>query len=209
MRRFFLRTIFVSVSCVLSFSGQAVSHSGGLDPENCHHNRKTDEYHCHDSYQTNPHIVSHEYKHGISESKANSSAMITYDRNLYGFESYPTMTSKGFYTGNICNTSIDHVVSLKDAHVSGAGLWPDEKRIWFANDRLNHVPACTYVNSSKGSSTPGDFVRKSSDGSGAEYTIRSLCAYLGIYYRVKNRYGLTFKNNDPRVFRNCGMQIAD
>ena len=56
--------------------------------------------------------------------------IIAYDRDLYGYESYPTHTKSGFYTGRSCDTNIDHVVSLKDAHESGAeaGLLPNVRR---------------------------------------------------------------------------------
>ena len=106
-----------------------------------------------------------------------------------------------------CNTNIDHVVSLKDAHVSGAGFWNNSLKVQFANDKDNHVPSCLKVNSSKGASTPLDFLRKSSDGKGMEYEIKSFCSYLEIYYKVKSKYKLSFDNNNPELFSRCGLKI--
>ena len=186
------------------------AHGGGLNSEGCHNNRKTGDYHCHRGSQAKSPIKSNIEKSSSRPLMPDSSVVIeAYDRDLYGFKSYPTTTKRGFYTGIRCNTNVDHVVSLKDAHVSGAGRWAASERIQFANDRLNHVPSCSNINSSKSASTPSDFLRKSSDGRGAEYTIQSLCAYLGIYYQVKRKYLLSFSNNDPELFRTCGLEIAE
>jgi hypothetical protein len=38
----------VLVVCVANISVPALSHSGGLNSQGCHANRKTGEYHCHD-----------------------------------------------------------------------------------------------------------------------------------------------------------------
>ena len=63
------------------------------------------------------------------------------------------------------------------------------------------------MNSSKGSSTPKDFLRKSYDGKGMEYTIVPFCSYLKIYYKIKLKYNLSFKNNDPLLFFKCDLLI--
>ena len=188
----------------------AYTHGGGLNSEGCHNNRKTGDYHCHRGSEANSPVRSKIDQTDSRPLMPDSLAVIgAYDRDLYGFKSYPTTTNRGFYTGIRCNTNVDHVVSLKDAHVSGAERWAASERIQFANDRLNHVPSCNNINSSKSASTPSDFLRKSSDGRGAEYTIQSLCAYLGIYYQVKRKYLLSFSNNDPELFRTCGLEIAE
>lgn len=184
---------------------QSLSHGGGLNSEGCHNNRKTGDYHCHrgpKTKQSNP--TQPQSKPIITETDR---SMIGYDRDLYAYKSYPTLTNRGFYTGRTCETNIDHVVSLKDAHYSGAGRWSVSERIQFANDKLNHVPTCSRINSSKGASTPSDFFRKSSDGRGMEYEIKTKCAFLGIYYQVKTKYSLSFDNNDPSLFSSCGLII--
>ena len=84
-------------------------------------------------------------------------------------------------------------------------LYPNNVKEKFANDKLNHVASCTNINSSKGSSTPKDFLRKSRDGKGLEYSILPVCSYLEIYYKVKLKYDLSFSANDPELFLECGL----
>ena len=208
MTEYTLRTtclLFVGV--LLTVAEFAHSHGGGLNAEGCHNNRKTGDYHCHRGNSKPKSSLKISPKPETPNEQETLGQMIPYDRDLYGYESYPAYSSKGFYTGQTCDTNIDHVVSLKDAHESGAGRWTIAERITFSNDRLNHVPSCSRVNSSKGSSIPSDFFRKSSDGRGLDYEITTKCAYLGIYYQVKRKYRLSFKNNDPQIFLDCGLVI--
>ena len=181
-------------------------HGGGLNAEGCHNNRKTGDYHCHRGNPAPKPLKDPAHGQG-PERLGTLEPVIAYDRDLYGYESYPTYAKSGFYTRQSCDTNIDHVVSLKDAHESGAGRWTFAERGAFSNDRLNHVPSCKRINSSKGSSTPSDFLRKSGDERGMEYEIKPKCAYLGIYYQVKRKYRLSFQNNDPSLFASCGLEI--
>jgi hypothetical protein len=197
--------ILVAISFIVS-SGQGFGHGGGLNSEGCHNNRKTGDYHCHRGSASRSNVQQPPVSRPKSDGSFGSPSM-PYDRDLYDFRSYPPMSSRGFYSQELCNTNIDHVVSLKDAHESGASQWNSVMRSQFANDRLNHVSACSSVNSSKGSSTPSDFRRKSSDGQGLDYPIVPWCAYVGIYYQVKLKYALSFNNNNPSVFEQCGLMI--
>ena len=130
----------------------------------------------------------------------------SYDRKDFSYRSYKPDTSIGFYTGKTCDfINIDHIVSLKDAYESGAASWGASRKKAFANDRSNHVPSCGRVNSSKGSATPKDFLRRSRDGRGLEYEIVRFCEYVQKYYAVKIKYGLSFRNNEPRPFKSCGI----
>jgi len=129
-----------------------------------------------------------------------------YDRSDFNYRSYKPSTSIGFYINQSCDfINIDHVVSLKDAYDSGASSWSDSRKESFANDRSNHVPSCGRVNSSKGSATPKDFLRRSRDGRGLEYEIVRFCEYVQKYYAVKVKYDLSFKNNSKRPFQSCGI----
>lgn len=137
-----------------------------------------------------------------------SNSSYGYDREEFAFESYKGLATTGYYTGAKCKvTHIDHVVSLRDAYESGANEWTLEQKAAFANDRENHVVACGSVNSSKGDSGPLDFLRKSSDGKGAEYSFVNFCAYVSVYYEIKTKYFLSFRNNEPSVFDECGLQL--
>ena len=131
-----------------------------------------------------------------------------YDRKDFNYRSYKPNTSIGFYTNKTCDLiNIDHIVSLKDAHESGAASWGADKKKAFANDTSNHVPSCGRVNSSKGSEGPSDFLRRSHDGRGLEYEIVRFCEYVQKYYAVKVKYGLSFKSNKAKLFKRCGINL--
>ena len=132
-----------------------------------------------------------------------------YNRSDFNYHSYKPKSSIGFYTNQTCDfINIDHLVSLKDAHESGAASWSPDKKRSFANDRSNHVPYCGRVNSSKGSAGPKDFLRRSNDGKGLEYEIVRFCGYVQKYYAVKVKYGLSFQDNDSATFEQCGVSIS-
>ena len=132
----------------------------------------------------------------------------SYNRIDFNYQSYKPSTSIGFYTNQTCDfINIDHIVSLKDAYDSGAASWGAPKKEVFANDRSNHVPSCGRVNSSKGSSGPKDFLRRSNDGKGLEYEIVRFCEYVRRYYAVKVRYDLSLADNDSVTFKSCGITI--
>ena len=129
-----------------------------------------------------------------------------YDRKDFNYRSYKPGTDIGFYTNQPCDfINIDHIVSLKDAHESGAASWSDSKKKSFANDRANHVPSCGRVNSSKGSAVPKDFLRRSRDGKGLDYKIVRWCEYVTRYHAVKQAYGLSFIANDRSIFERCDL----
>ena len=131
-----------------------------------------------------------------------------YDRKDFNYHSYKPNISTGFYTNKTCDfINIDHIVSLKDAYESGASSWSANKKKTFANDRANHVPSCGRVNSSKGSEGPSDFLRRSRDGRGLEYEIVRFCEYVQKYYAVKVKYELSFKSNEAKLFKRCGINL--
>ena len=133
---------------------------------------------------------------------------LSYSRTDFKFRTYSVPPGKGFYTGVHCeNRTVDHVVSLKDAYESGASKWSDQLKQKFANDRMNHVPACSRINSAKGSLRPSDLVRISKDRNGVDFILQDLCSYLEIYRRVKEEYALTTSKNDPQLFRECGISL--
>ena len=189
-----LLTILLVVTMI---SPQTRAHSGRLNSEGCHNEKATGGYHCHTSQSKTSTLIYVD------------SAPVEYDRRDYGYRSYASRSNIGFYTGQACDTNIDHVVSLKDAHDSGAWLWPYEDKANFANDRVNHVPSCVKVNSLKGSSTPFEFLRKASDGNGLDYEITELCDYLKVYHSVKRKYKLSFSNNSSTLFSGCSLDISE
>jgi hypothetical protein len=132
----------------------------------------------------------------------------SYNRAEFRYQSYKPNTSIGFYTNQTCSfINIDHIVSLKDAHDSGASSWTNNKKRAFANDKANHVPSCGRVNSSKGSVGPKDFLRRSNDGRGLEYKIVRFCEYVRKYHAVKLEYELSFGANSKATFQSCDVAI--
>lgn len=196
-----MRSLIVFLVILFSgYSGISQTQTEGLEVSGCHDDWRTPEYHCHRETSESDEI-------DLQDPRSDK-LTLTYNRDSYGFKTYPIDSSRGFYTGQSCQTSIDHVVSLKDAHDSGAARWRSKDKIAFANDRFNHVPACRKVNSSKGASTPREFLRKSNDNQGMDYEVTTKCAYLGIYYQVKLKYRLSFRNNDETLFNHCGLDIS-
>ena len=129
-----------------------------------------------------------------------------YSRETFNFQSYSLQDTIGFYTQEYCEElQVDHVVSLKDAWDTGAKFWSNSARENFANDRRNHVPACTSVNQSKGSAEPLLFKKRSEDGSGREYRIVKWCEYLSIYVDVKKKYDLQISKRVVDSFSRCDL----
>ncbi len=76
----------------------------------------------------------------------------------------------------------------------------------FANDKSNHVSPYKRVYSSKRSSVPKEFFKKSKDGKGLEYYIKSFCSYLEIYYNIKKVQPI-FDNNHSELFDKCELKF--
>lgn len=181
----------------------AWSHGGGTDANGCHTNRKTGEQHCHEKGAKRPATGSYSSRSSSSYSTSNSTAL-GYTRADFNFRSYGSSGNIGYYTGERCaDIDIDHVVSLKDAYLSGASGWSSMEKEKFANDRENHVEACASVNRSKSDSIPRDFLRKSRDGKGRDYNIVNWCPYVVKYHRVKTKYNLSAASNDKQLLVNC------
>ena len=127
-----------------------------------------------------------------------------YNRDDYSFTPYRLGTFIGYYTGLYCeDVEIDHLVSLADAHASGANEWSNLEKKRFANDKSNHVPACPSINRSKGSSSPSDFLRKSRDGTGIEFSFVDLCGYISRYIEIKAAYRLAITREELTLLEDC------
>ena len=70
----------------------------------------------------------------------------------------------GLYTGKVFTNArkidIDHVVPLKEAHISGASGWTKEKKRQFANDADNLLAVSKSANRSKGAKDPAKWMPK-------------------------------------------------
>lgn len=89
------------------------------------------------------------------------------------------------YTGTVVTNpsklDVDHVIALKDAHVSGGFAWTRDERRAFANDPGNLIPVTASANRSKGSRGPADWLPPLSS---------YRCEYIEAHVALKARYGL-------------------
>lgn len=101
---------------------------------------------------------------------------------------------RGPYTGatftDPSDLHIDHVVPLKEAHVSGARAWPASKRRRFANDPDNLLAVEAGENMSKGSRGPSEWL----PGTGQ-------CEYVDHWVTVKREWGLEMDRAEQGAIR--------
>ena len=159
-----------------------IAHPGGLDKNGGHHNRKTEEYHCHkpdciekgSSQKHAPQlkISSKKYNrkdwpHWIDEDNdcQNTRAEILIQ---YSLEPVKFKRNKGCnvswgkwigpYTGKVfekaSDLDIDHIVPLAHAHKTGAANWTRKQKRAFANDPENLLPVDDNTNQEKGAKSP-------------------------------------------------------
>lgn len=86
---------------------------------------------------------------------------------------------------NPSDVEIDHVVSLKEAHESGAYQWSQEKRYDFANDFTkspNLLPLWYSTNRSKGAREPHEWLPPET---------ATRCFYVSLWAAVKTYWGLS------------------
>jgi len=111
----------------------------------------------------------------------------------------------GLYTGRVTTNprklQIDHMVPLKEAHVSGARNWDPQKKKDFAND-LDNEQALMAVfggaNQSKGSRDPAHWMPPS----------RSYwCQYIKDWVSVKKKWGLSMDQAEVDAVK-TGRQIC-
>jgi hypothetical protein len=126
--------------------------------------------------------------------------MLRYDRDNWSFNSSTSPLSSstiGWYTEVIdVATDVDHVVSLKDAYLSGGNMWGSDEKEIFANDPSNHVTALPYVNRTlKNSKTPLEFINHINYGTRYAFASGKCLEYVDRYVQIKEKYKLNFINN--------------
>jgi hypothetical protein len=137
----------------------------------------------------------------IDPSKAHYiKTILRYDRDNWSFNSSISPLSSstlGWYTGvTSVATDVDHVVSLKDAYLSGGNSWSADEKRTFANDPSNHVAALPYVNRTlKNSKTPLEFINQINYGTRYAFASGKCLEYVDRYVQIKEKYKLNFINN--------------
>jgi len=99
---------------------------------------------------------------------------------------------RGPYTGDSFRDPsalhIDHVVPLKEAHISGAKRWSQGKRERFANDPDNLLAVEAGANMSKGSDGPADWLPEFRE-----------CHYIARWVSVKEKWDLAMDRAEQRT----------
>jgi hypothetical protein len=200
------------------FSFAAFGHSGGLDANGGHNNRKAGTYHCHRAT-----CMAQAVQSTIPIAKQASSA---YDRNSWkhwsDFDSDCMNTrhemllaqadgkvklspdgcyvSTGYWLDPFSGKSftrasdldVDHIVPLKWAHDHGGAAWSSEEKEDFANDPLNLLVVDDGLNQSKGAKGADEWLPPN-------HSFR--CVYLGQWSEILTKYdGLSMNSSEARIF---------
>ncbi|EKV56173.1 HNH endonuclease family protein [Brachyspira hampsonii] len=99
----------------------------------------------------------------------------------------------GKYFTNARDLDIDHLVPLKNAHISGASNWSKEKKNEYYNymKNENHLIAVSKgANRSKGDKSPVEWLPPNE-----EYQ----CEYVREWYKIKTDWGLTIEEGFDEV----------
>ena len=99
----------------------------------------------------------------------------------------------GKYFTNAKDLDIDHLVPLKNAHISGASNWGKEKKNEYYNymKNENHLVAVSKgANRSKGNKSPVEWLPPNK-----EYQ----CEYVREWYKIKTDWGLTIEEGFDEV----------
>ncbi|WP_295160934.1 HNH endonuclease family protein [uncultured Brachyspira sp.] len=99
----------------------------------------------------------------------------------------------GKYFTNAKDLDIDHLVPLKNAHLSGASNWSEKKKNEYYNYMKNgsHLIAVSKgANRSKGDKSPVEWLPPNK-----EYQ----CEYIRKWYKIKNDWGLTIEEGFEEV----------
>jgi len=153
-------------------TSSVMAHSGGLNAQGCHNNRKTGDYHCHSSpTTTNKQLSTQASSYSRSQfgngwadldsdcQDSRQEALISQSTNEVIFkDSSKCKVLQGRwispYTGNVIydasEIDIDHVVPLKWAWDHGASDWTRSMREAFANDPVNLWVVEASLNRQKG-----------------------------------------------------------
>ena len=91
------------------------------------------------------------------------------------------------------DTTIDHIVPLKEAWESGASRWAAERRSKFANDTDNFRITSRAINAKKGDLPVDRF----SDWAPAKV---NRCSFAEQYATIKRKYGLSFTKAEVRYY---------
>jgi 5-methylcytosine-specific restriction endonuclease McrA len=195
-----MKYLIIFILPLVSFSSPGRTNSDG-----CHTESATGIYHCHK--EVTP-IVPYDrnlYKHWIDEDRdgENTREEVLIRDSKTGLKEDGSVVITCRYTGQVLLhrslVDIDHLVPLKEAHISGADRWSSQKREEFANylkDNYTLVAVRDSVNQSKGSKDPSEWMPEINK-----------CEYLSNWISVKKKFGLFMdmkeKSFIDKEIKNC------
>ena len=153
----------------------ALSHGGRTNSEGCHNNRKTGDYHCHNTGKSStrtktsssnqydrkswPHWVDTDEDCQNTRTEIlirDSTTSVKFKRNRGCNVSWGQWV--GPYTGQVftkaSDIDIDHIVPLSHAHKTGGAGWSRSRKRQFANDPENLLAVDDSTNQAKGGKGP-------------------------------------------------------
>lgn len=217
----------ITLGLLLIFSSIAYSHGGPTDSTGGHNNRKTGEYHCHRepclSDQEKPREALNkalgekkynrkDWPHWIDKDgdcqNERAEALIAASTTAVKFKREKgCVVSQGKwfdpYTGGYFTDAqkldIDHIIPLKEAHISGGDSWSREQRRTFANDPENLLVVSARENREKGAKDPANWLPDSTNYH---------CEYVKLWLRVKTKYALAIDLEEEKVI-NAALSNCD
>ena len=190
---------------VFLFASLASAHGGGLDAKGCHSERRTGKYHCHrtqeaEKLENSPAASAYYRKEWHPRWRdADGDCQDTRHEVLAEESLIPvTLSPDGCkvvagqwfdpYSGETftspCNLDIDHLVPLKEAHISGGNTWSTEKKRKYAND-LSSPATLIAVSRSENRSKKAKDPAKWLPPNHAYH-----CEYVRLWKEVKMKWGL-------------------
>ncbi|MCY3827381.1 MAG: YHYH domain-containing protein [Candidatus Dadabacteria bacterium] len=196
---------FTVALAVFLFASLALAHGGGLDAKGCHTERRTGEYHCHRPQEAekpgNSSAVSaydrkewHPRWRDADGDCQNTRHEVLAEESLVPVTLSPdgckVVAGQWFdpYSGETFisprNLDIDHLVPLKEAHISSGNTWSTEKKRGYANDLSSPatlIAVSKSENRLKGAKDPAKWLPPN-------HAYR--CEYVRLWKEVKARWGL-------------------
>lgn len=202
MQRFMIKLTFAVLFFFLS-PALTAAHSGRTNPEGCHTNRKTGEYHCHGDKKslqknqgTSERYDRRNWKHWIDADgdcqDTRQEILIRDSIDEVKFKTSARCRVKsgawiGPYTGRRTkfpeNLDVDHIVPLGHAFEVGGKTWRRERKKVFANDFENLLAVDAGTNRAKGKKAPHQWMPPNSSFH---------CQYLTQWIKIKKKYGLGY-----------------
>lgn len=200
------RFLLLTAVLIIVFSATAVfPHGGRLDTKGCHTEKRTGEYHCHrtpEAKKSREHPTASAYDRKEWHPRwrdsdgdcQNTRHEVLAEESLVPVTLSPdgcrVIAGKWFdpYSGKIFTDprelDIDHLVPLKEAHISGGSDWSTERKRRYAND-LSSPATLLAVSSSEN--------RKKGARDPARWPLPNhpyRCEYVRLWKEIKARWGL-------------------